>query len=145
MIPIVLTQSVLFFITGGIFDNTLFKIEMIYSILMSFITSLFYLSLGILFGCLCNEKAIGGISSITISAQSLLSGMWFPIEGLDRTLIAIMNALPFKNATMLMQNTLNGINDIYQDLLIPLCIVLAYTIVTFILSIIVFKKKMKAN
>ena len=42
LIPIVLTQSVLFFITGGIFDNTLFKIEMIYSILMSFITSLFY-------------------------------------------------------------------------------------------------------
>jgi hypothetical protein len=59
--------------------------------------------------------------------------------------IVVMNILPFKNATILLQNSLNGINDIYKDFIIPLIIVLSYTIVVFILSIVMFKKKMKSK
>lgn len=143
IIPIVFVQSILFFLIGGIFDETLFKIEMLYSILLSVITSLLFLGLGVLFGSLCNERSIGGVASIIISAQSVLSGMWFPVEGLDGGMIKVMNALPFKNATILIQNTLNGINNVYDDFIKPLIIVLIYSLVIFIFAIATFKRKMK--
>lgn len=142
LLPVILIQSSLFFIIGGLFDNSLFKVEMLYSLLLSLITSLLFLSLGILIGSLCNEKSVGGVSSIIISGHSVLSGMWFPTEGLNKTMIDIMNILPFKNATMLVQNPLLGINDIFMDFIRPLLMVLVYSIIIFTLSVIIYKKKM---
>ena len=143
LLPIVLLQSILFFLIGGIVDLSLFKLEMIFSILMSVFTSTLFLGLGILFGTICNERSVGGIASIVISAQSVLSGMWFPVEGLDSGFVKIMNYLPFKNATILVQNSLNGITDLKTDFLIPLIIVLIYTLIIFTLAIILYKNKMK--
>ena len=143
LIPLILLQSVLFFIVGGIFDSSIFKVEMIYAILLSLLTSLLFLGFGILFGSLCNERSVGGVSSIIISAQSILSGMWFPVEGLDNKFLMIMDILPFKNVTVLVQNGLNGFNDIYDDFLRYLIIVIIYIIVIFSLAIFIFKKKMK--
>ncbi|MBO7086255.1 MAG: ABC transporter permease [Bacilli bacterium] len=145
MIPIIFVQSILFFLVGGIIDSSIFGINMVFAILISVVTSFLFIALGILLGSLCNEKAIGGISSIVIAGQSVLSGMWFPIEGLSEGMITFMNVLPFRNATILVQNTMNGINDAYNDFLIPLIIVIAYTIVSFVLAILAFKRKMKSN
>lgn len=141
LIPLVLVQSILFFVIGGLLDPSIFKISMIYSILLSLFTSLLFLGLGILFGSLCNERSIGGVSSVIISAHSLLSGMWFPNEGLDNNMIKIMDILPFKNAVCLIQKSLNGINDLLR----PFIIVLLYSLIIFILAIIIYKKKMKEN
>ncbi len=145
VIPIIFVQSLLFFLVGGMIDSSIFSINMILAIFVSLVTSFLFISLGILLGSLCNEKSIGGISSIVIAGQSVLSGMWFPIEGLSEGMITLMNILPFRNATKLVQNTMNGINDVYKDFLIPLIIVLAYTIVSFVLAIVAFKRKMKSN
>ena len=145
MIPIILIQSILFFLIGGIIDASIFKIEMIYAILMSLVTSVVFLGFGILFGSICNERSVGGVASIIISAQSILSGMWFPTEGLDGTLINVMNYLPFKNAAILVQNTLNCVTDINKDFLYPLIILLIYSVLIFVLAIVVFKKKMKSK
>lgn len=46
---------------------------------------------------------------------------------------------------MIIQNTLNGINDGFSDFVLPLLIVLAYTIVLFVVAIIVFRNKMKSK
>ena len=145
MIPIILAQSILFFIVGGIIDSSIFSVNMVFAILISLVTSLFFIAIGILLGSVCNEKSVGGISSIVIAGQSVLSGMWFPIEGLSEGMITFMNILPFRNATLLVQNTMSGINDVCNDFLIPLIIVLAYAIVSFILAIVAFKIKMKSN
>lgn len=142
IIPIVFVQSILFFVVGGIIDPSIFGVGMIYAILLSLVTSLFFIAIGILLGTLCNEKSIGGVSSIVIAGQSVLSGMWFPIEGLSNGIISIMNVLPFRNATILIQNVMNGVNDSFKDFFLPLIIVLSYTIASFIISIILFKKKM---
>ena len=145
MIPIILAQSILFFIVGGIIDSSIFSVNMVFAILISLVTSLFFIAIGILLGSRCNEKSVGGISSIVIAGQSVLSGMWFPIEGLSEGMITFMNVLPFRNATLLVQNVVSGINDVCNDFLIPLIIVLAYAIVSFILAIVAFKIKMKSN
>ena len=56
-----------------------------------------------------------------------------------------MNCLPFRNATILIQNTINGINDVFREFVLPLIIVLAYTLVSFAVAIILFKRKMKSR
>lgn len=143
VIPITLVQSIIFFLVGGIFDSSLFSLGMVLAILLSIVTSLFFIGMGILFGSICNEKSIGGVSSIMIVGQSVLSGMWFPVEGLSSGMITFMKVLPFKNATILIQNMIIGINDSFNDFLLPLIIVLIYTILAFIVAILVFKNKMK--
>ena len=107
---------------------------MVIAILLSLVSSLFFIAIGILIGTLCDEKSIGGVSSIIICGQSLLSGMWFPIEGLNKGMITFMNCLPFRNATTIIQLLFNDINNIFLDFVLPLIIVLAYTIVSFIMA-----------
>ena len=145
VIPIALFQSILFFLVGSIFDPSLFSVEMIFAIFLSLFTSLFFIAIGILFGSICNEKSIGGIASIVIAGQSVLSGMWFPLEGISSGMIAVMKVLPFKNATMLIQNTTNGIGNTFNDFTLPLLIVIGYIIMAFVGAILVYREKMKSK
>lgn len=145
VIPIAYVQAILFFLVGGIIDSSIFSIRMIWCILLSIVPGLLFIGFGILFGSLCNEKSIGGISSIVITSQSVLSGMWFPIEGLGSGFITFMKVLPFKNATDLLQNVLNGINNPFEDFWLPLLVVTGYTVVIVFIGIILFKNKMKSK
>ena len=145
IIPIVLLQSILFFLIGGIFDTNIFCVGMILAIILSLVTSLFFIASGLFLGCVCGEKSIGGVASIIIASQSLLSGMWFPLDSMSTGMITFMEILPFRNATLLMQNTLNGINDPFKDFILPLLIILAYSLFMFIFAILIFKKKMHAK
>lgn len=145
ILPIVFIQSILFFLVGGIIDSSIFSIGMIIAIFLSLVTSLFFIAIGILLGTLCNEKSVGGVSSIVIAGQSVLSGMWFPIQGLNQGMIKFMEILPFRNATLLIQNTMNGINDSFNDFTLPLIIIILYSLVAFIIAILTFKYKMKSK
>ena len=144
VIPISIVQAILFYLVGGIFDRSIFSTGMVLSILVSVITAIFFISLGLLFGSIFSAKSIGGVASIAISGQSVLSGMWFPIDGINQGMKTFMEVLPFKNATLLVQNLVtDGIHDGFADFGKPLIIVLAYTVVTFIGAIYAFRTKMK--
>lgn len=145
MLPIAFAQSVLFFLVGGIIEPAVFSVGMIWGILISLVTSLFYIGAGILVGSLAGEKAVGGLSSIVISGQSILSGMWFPPEGLGKGVLIAMKSLPFKNATLLVQNCFLGVESATADFLFPLLIVLGYTVVVTVWAILAFRKKMKGE
>lgn len=145
VLPIVFTQGILFYLVGGIIDVTLFGTGMLFSFLLSFVTSFLFIGFGILLGSLCNERSIGGVSSLIIAGQSVLSGMWFPTEGLNKNIITAMSVLPFKNATALVQNALNGIKDVWSDFALPFIIIVAYTTVIFFIAILIFKRKMKSR
>ena len=145
VLPIALLQSLLFFIVGGLFDTSLFCPGMLLAVALSLVTALFFIAAGILLGSLCGEKSIGGVASALIAGQSVLSGMWFPVEGLDPAMIAVMDALPFRNATQLIQNALNGTDDPAHGILIPMLIVLAYTVAAFAAAVAVFGAKMRSN
>ena len=93
LLPVVLVQSILFFFVGVLFDFSLLRAEIIYCLLLSIITSMLFLGMGILFGAVCSERSVGGVASIVISMQSLLSGMWFPIEGMSGAFIKLMDTI----------------------------------------------------
>ena len=141
--PISLVQSVIFFAVGGLIDSSILGIGVLLGILLSLVTSLLFIGFGILFGSLCSEKSVGGIASIVIAGQSVLSGMWFPTEGMPEGFLTVMRLLPFKNATDLIKNATLGVTDVNSELLLPLLVVLIYTAVVFTLAILVFKSKMK--
>ena len=141
MLPITFVQSVLFFTVGGIIDPSIFGVNMIFAVLISLVTSLLFISFGVLFGSVCNEKSIGGVASIVITCQSVLSGMWFPVEGLSGGFMTLMKILPFRNASLAAQYALNGDGGVF----VPTLIVLGYTAVIFTVSVFVFGKKMKAD
>ena len=145
MIPVSFFQSVLFFAVGGIIDGSIFGLGMVYSVLLSVPTSLLFIGLGILLGSVCSEKSIGGVASIVITGQSVLSGMWFPTSGMGKGITAVMKALPFKNATDLMQNVLVGAGDAFGDVALPLLIVAGYTVLSFVSAAVVFGNKMRAK
>ncbi|MBQ7700350.1 MAG: ABC transporter permease [Clostridia bacterium] len=143
MLPVSLVQSVLFFITAGIIEPSFFSVNMIWGVLCSLITAMLYIGFGILFGSLCNEKAIGGIASIVISGQSVLSGMWFPLEGINKNVITVMNILPFRPSAQFIQHIVSGSDAVFDDIIKPLIIVLAYTVVITTAGILIYNVKMK--
>ncbi|MBQ9510856.1 MAG: ABC transporter permease [Clostridia bacterium] len=145
LLPISVLQSVLFFVVGGLIDSSFWSFKMILGIAGGVMSSLLFIGLGILFGSLCNEKSIGGVSSIIITGQSVLSGMWFPTEGMSEGFLTVMKIMPFKNATMLVSNLVNGFENVLPDVIFPLIIVAAYTFVAFAAAIAVFKRKMKSK
>jgi len=143
LLPVTLLQSVLFFVVGGLLDASFWSVGMLLGILFCLVVSFLFIGFGILLGSLCSEKSIGGAASAIIAGQSVLSGMWFPVEGLSGGMLTVMKVLPFKNATMLVQNAVSGYTDVWADMGLPLVIVLCYTVVTFVAAIAVFRHKMK--
>ena len=143
LLPIGLAQSVLFFVVGGIIDPGFWSATMPLGVLLSLFTCILYVGLGLLFGTLCNERAVGGVCSIVITGQSILSGMWFPIEGMPRGILVLMRVLPFRNASLLLQNVVNGCADPFADVVVPILILLAYTVAVLVAAVLVFRAKMK--
>ena len=143
LLPIAFAQSILFFLVGGIIDPSLFCVEMVWSILLSLFPALFFIGMGLLLGVLCNEKSIGGVSSILIAGQSMLSGMWFPPQGLNKGVLTAMKVLPFKNATDLLQAGFIGYEDAFTAFGRPILILLGYAALAFVVAILVFRKKMR--
>ncbi len=143
LLPLSLVQSVVFFAVGAIIDPTILGVGMIYGILLSLVTSLLFIGFGILFGSVCTEKSIGGVASIVIAGQSVLSGMWFPTTGMSEVVLGVMKALPFKNATDIIKNVTLGVSSVGEEVILPLLIVLLYTALIFSLAILAFRAKMK--
>ena len=143
LLPFALLQSILFFVVGGIIDPSLWSVRMVYAVLISLIPAVFFIGAGILLGSVCSERSVGGVASIIIAGQSMLSGMWFPMESLSGGIITVMNVLPFRSATLLVQNTLNGGVNGFEGFVKPLLIVLAYTVVMLIAAVLIYKQKMR--
>ena len=143
MIPVGLLQSALFFVVAGIIDPSFFSVHMLLGMACSLLTALLFIGSGILLGSLCGEKSIGGVSSIVIAGQSVLSGMWFPLEGLSRGMIAMMNALPFRPSAQFIQNMVLGSENRFDDIVKPFLTVLAYTVIVFVVAIFAYRQKMK--
>lgn len=145
LVPIVFVQSLLFFLVGGAISPSLFSLPMLYGIFLSLLTAAFFIGMGIMIGAVCNDKAIGGVASILITGQSMLSGMWFPPDALSKGMKITMKCLPFKNATDLLRYGFAPSDGLFMGFVLPLLITLAYVVLAFVVAILLFRRKMKAN
>ena len=141
IIPISIIQSSLLFIVA-----LCLGLEMSINILLCIIflipISILFVSLGILIGSSFSEKTSPGASSIIVQLVAFTSGMWFDVSTVGNVLGFISRALPFSYAVDITRYILIGEFDKIGK---PLLIILIYIVAVYLLSIIVFKKKMVSD
>ena len=143
---IAVCQSIITFIYSGfigIFTGYTFKISnVLVCILVMIPSAIMFIGLGILFGTLFNEKAAPGIGSLIITLTCMMGGVFMDVDSLSGGLKSICYKLPFYNGVKVARMAVNGNNS---EILKSLIIVLIYSIVIYILSVVLFKKKMKRD
>ena len=142
LVPIILFQDILFFVVAMLLGLK-FSISIIYTILISMVVSIFFISLGILIGSLVSEKGTGGIGSIIVQLVCFTSGMYFPKEMVGKGFAVICEILPFESCLNIVRCVLNNNMDMISKG--NIITFLIYLIVILVLSIIVFKKKMVSD
>lgn len=105
-------------------------------------TIVLFLSLGLLFGTLFTEKAAPGLCSVVISFASFLGGVWFDVDSVDGVLNKLCTALPFVHAVKAARLA----TALTPDGIAPhILITTAYALGAALLSITVFRQKMRAD
>lgn len=144
IIPIGLIQTFTVLVVACILDFSFFNFSILLCIPFSIVSILLFVGFGLLIGSLLNSKAVGGVASILICGQSMLSGMWFPLEQMSESFNNFIKVLPFRSGSLMFQNLCLGFGDNYFNGVIePFLILLVYSVVILIVSIFVYSKKMK--
>lgn len=108
-------------------------------VLLSFLLSLpslvLFISMGLLFGALLTERAAPGISSVIISASSLLGGIWMDVDLMGGVWLKICRVLPFYHAVRLARCTGNHA--------LSFAMVSGYAAVLFLLASVCFLRQKK--
>lgn len=102
--------------------------------------SLLYISFGLLSGTLFSQKALGAFNTIIVNLSAWLSGTWFDLNLVKGGFKKVCEILPFYRAVEAVKHTLSG--DV-KETMIDILIVLAYSAAIFVVSGILFKKRMK--
>ena len=139
LIPIIVIQDLLFFLVAILLGLN-FSISIIFTILVSIVVSVFFISLGILIGSLVSERGTGGLGSLVVQLVCFTSGMYFPKDKVGSFFGLLCEVLPFESCLNIIKGVLN--NNLNIISIGNIIVFLIYTIVTLVLSIIVFKKKM---
>ena len=140
IVPIAIIQSVVCYLFAVILGLDV-SVNILLAILLMIPTSVLFISLGLLFGSILNDKQVGGIcGALLTNLTAWLSGAWFDLNLVGGAFKKIAYALPFVHAVDMGKAVLVGN---YAEILPHLLVVLAYAIVSLILAVIFFLKQMK--
>ena len=119
------------------------NVNLLPAIFVTTLTSLLFVGLGLLFGSFMNDKAVGGIcGALLTNLAGWMSGVFIPIDLIGGAFKKAADILPFYHSVQAIKASLNGN---YIEMLPHLAVVLAYTVIIFILAIIVFHRKMSGD
>ena len=139
IIPMILIQNILFFALALILKLP-FTPYILLAILRSVFISIIFISLGLIIGSLVSEKASSGISSIVIQLVAFTSGMYFPLELLGNGFATVCKVLPFESCVTILKAFVNANFTLIEPR--NIIVLLVYTILILVSSILIFKKKM---
>lgn len=140
IVPIAIIQSVVCYLFAVILGLDV-SVNILLGILLMIPTSVLFISLGLLFGSILNDKQVGGIcGALLTNLTAWLSGAWFDLNLVGGAFKKIAYALPFVHAVDMGKAVLVGN---YAEILPHLLVVLAYAVVSLILAVIFFLKQMK--
>lgn len=130
-----------------LFASVLFGLELSIklfpAILAATLNSLLFVGLGLLLGSILNEKAVGGIcGALLTNLAGWFSGIFIPLDLIGGAFKTSAEIMPFYHSVQAIKLTLDG--DLSKAL--PhMSVVLAYTVVIYILAVIIFHRKMRGN
>ena len=117
------------------------SVNVLYAILLNIPASLLFISLGLLFGSILNEKQVGGIcGALLTNLSAWLSGIWFDLSLVGDTFRKIANALPFVHAVELERAAIAGQ---YGEILPHVLWVLGYAAVCTVAAVGLFLRQMR--
>ena len=139
ILPMALAQTALCYAAALLLGLDL-TVDILLAILLNLPASLLFISLGLLFGSILNEKQVGGIcGALLTNLTAWLSGIWFDLELVGGVFQRVAHALPFYHAVELARATLTGQ---YGDILPHLWWVAGYAIVCTAAAILLFLRQM---
>ena len=121
IIPISLLQSVVCYLFAIILGLDV-SVNILVAILLTLPTSILFISLGLLFGSILNDKQVGGIcGALLTNLTAWLSGAWFDLNLVGGAFEKIANLLPFVHAVEIGRAVLIGnYGEIFTHLLVVL-------------------------
>ena len=141
LLPVAILQIVICFISA-FFLGLSFNANVLVATIILIIIAMLYIGFGLLLGTYFTDKQVGGIFAIFVNLSTWLSGTWFKLDMIGGTFKTIGYALPFAHAVDATRFALYGE---YRDVVVPLLWVVGYTMIIFIIAVLGFKRKMKAN
>ena len=139
ILPMILIENILFFALALILKLP-FTPYILLAILISVFISIIFISLGLIIGSLVSEKASSGISSIVVQLVAFTSGMYFPLELLGNGFATVCKVLPFESCVTILKAFVNANFTLIEPR--NIIVLLVYTILILVASILIFKKKM---
>ena len=142
IIPISVLQSVICYCVALCLGLD-FSANLFVATLLVIPVALLYISLGLLFGSILNDKQVGGIcGALLTNLSAWLSGIWFDLELVGKAFKTVAYSLPFAHAVELERLAVAGdFGEIWTHLLV----VLAYSIGSMALAVYFFLRQMKNN
>ena len=140
IIPIAVAQSVVCYAVAIILGLDI-TVNILLAIVFIIPISLLYVSLGLLFGSILNDKQVGGIcGALLTNLSAWLSGTWFDLELVGGAFKNIAYALPFVHAVEMERAVLAGdLGGIFPHF----WWVLGYSVVATVAAILLFLRQMK--
>lgn len=142
MIIMTIVQSIITLLAACICGLPL-TINILFAVFVTTLTSFLFVGIGLLCGSLMNERAVGGIcGALLTNVAGWLSGVFIPIDLIGGIFKAITNVLPFYHNVIAVKEALNGN---IAGMLPHLGVVFVYTVVVYVLAVVVFKQKMDSD
>ena len=140
ILPISLLQSVICYVAAFLLGLTP-TVNILLALLLIIPISLFFIALGLLFGSILNDKAVGGIcGALLTNLSAWLSGIWFDLDLVGGAFKAVANLLPFIHAVELERA---AVAANYAAILPHLAWVLGYALATLAVAVLLFLRQMK--
>ena len=140
VLPIAIAQTALCYLAAmplGLRPS----VNILCAVLLNIPAALLFVSLGLLFGSILNEKQVGGIcGALLTNLSAWLSGIWFDLSLVGDTFRKIANALPFVHAVELERAAVVG--D-YTAIFPHLLWVLGYASVCMVAAVGLFLRQMR--
>ena len=141
LVPIATAQCVVCYFVAMTLGMS-FTINVIYSVFTMIPVAVFYISIGLLCGSICNVKQVGGIcGALLTNLSAWFSGVWFDLDLVGSGFRKIAGILPFYHAVELERSVVSGdysgMTHVYP--------VLGYAIFTALGAIAAFVFQMKHN
>lgn len=142
LIPMFLAQSMLCFIVAFILGLEI-SLNVLLCIAVLIPAGMVFVSLGLICGCIFNDKQVGGIcGALLTNISAWLSGTWFDLKLIGGVFEDIALCLPFARAVEAGRAALAGN---YGEIFPHLIWVIAWAVLLYVIAVVVFTHKMRSD
>lgn len=142
LLPMAIVQSLVCYAAALIFGLPL-GVNLIVAVVVNIPIAVVFISLGLLFGSILNEKAVGGVcGALLTNLSAWLSNIWFDTAMVGGAFKMIADCLPFSHAVSAARAAVAGN---YAAVFPDLWWVIGYAVVLLAAAVTVFAVKLKKN